>query len=206
MNNNSGKQMLLSVIGVAVLVVAVVGVSFAFFTYTRTGEQDNVITTGSLTFAFADTNFINITDQFPMTTAQGLALNGEGNTCVFTVSGSAPTGTNIGYTVYAQDGAAVGNKTRLQDSEVFVALDASGTGFTPATGVATGTPFSSLTNDVLGTGTITGSGATQTVTFTARMWVDSSVVSIGDADSDDYSAAEYGNLYYSMKIRVEANA
>ena len=204
MNNNSGKQMLLSVVGVAVLVIAVVGVSFAFFTYTRTGAQDNVIQTGTLTFAFEDTSFINIENQFPITTQQGLALTGAGNICEFSVKGSAPTGTNIGYTVFAEDGDAVGSKTRLKDSEVFVALDASGNGFTPAAGVATGTPFSSLTNDTLGTGTITGSGQEQTVNFTARMWVDSSVVSIGEGKT--YTAEAYGNLYYSMRIRVEANA
>ena len=37
MNGNSSKQVLLSVLGIAILVVAVVGVSFAFFSYTKTG-------------------------------------------------------------------------------------------------------------------------------------------------------------------------
>ena len=45
--SNSSKQVLLSVIGVAILVVAVVGVSFAFFNYTRTGQQ-NTVRTGQI--------------------------------------------------------------------------------------------------------------------------------------------------------------
>ena len=50
MENNNSKQAILSIVGIAILVIAVVGVSFAFFTYSRTGEKNNIITTGSITF------------------------------------------------------------------------------------------------------------------------------------------------------------
>ena len=66
MNENSSKQVLLSVIGIAVLVVAVVGVSFAFFTYSKGGTKNNTLTTGSIFFDFTDGNAINLTNQFPM--------------------------------------------------------------------------------------------------------------------------------------------
>ncbi len=52
MENNNSKKVLFSIIGVAILIVAVVGVSFAFFTYSRTGSTNNVITTGKITFNF----------------------------------------------------------------------------------------------------------------------------------------------------------
>ena len=42
-NNNSSKQILLSVLGVAILVVAVVGISFAAFSYSKTGTVENTI-------------------------------------------------------------------------------------------------------------------------------------------------------------------
>ena len=58
MNENSSKQVLLSVLGIAVLVVAVVGVSFAFFTYSKSGTMNNQLTTGSIFFNFSDTKFI----------------------------------------------------------------------------------------------------------------------------------------------------
>lgn len=51
MENNS-KQALLSIVGIAILVIAVVGVSFAFFTYSKEGGADNVITTGSIVFSY----------------------------------------------------------------------------------------------------------------------------------------------------------
>ena len=53
-NSNQSKQILLSVIGVAILVVAVVGVSFAFFNYTRTGAA-NQVSTGKI-------KFVSVTD------------------------------------------------------------------------------------------------------------------------------------------------
>lgn len=201
---NNSKQVLLSIVGVAILVVAVVGVSFAFFTYSKTGSQDNVITTGSLTFAFTDGDFINLQNQMPMSVEKGMALSGKDNVCTFTVKGNAPVGTNIGYTVYADDGEQVGTKDRLKDSEVYVTIAAVGTGFTPAAGVAAGTTFDNLTDGVLGTGTITGSGTEQTVTFTVKMWI-SDTVTIAESGAS-YTPTAYANLYYSMRIRVAANA
>ena len=201
---NNSKQVLLSIVGVAILVVAVVGVSFAFFTYSRTGEQDNIITTGTLTFAFEDGDFINLENQMPMSVTNGKALTGEDNICTFTVKGNAPAGTNISYTVFADPGDAVGNRQRLKDSEVYVMISAVGTGFTPAAGVADATTFDKLSNGILGTGTITGSGTEQTVNFTVKMWI-SDTVTIAESGAS-YTPAAYANLYYSMKIRVEANA
>ena len=58
MNENSSKQVLLSVLGIAVLVVAVVGVSFAFFTYSKTGEKNNTLTTGNIFFNFTNIQYI----------------------------------------------------------------------------------------------------------------------------------------------------
>ena len=40
MENSNSKQVLLSMIGIAILIIAVVGVSFAFFTYSKTGEKN----------------------------------------------------------------------------------------------------------------------------------------------------------------------
>ena len=62
--SNSSKQVLLSVIGVAILVVAVVGVSFAFFNYTRTGQQ-NTVRTGQIYF-MTDYAKFDVTNLFPV--------------------------------------------------------------------------------------------------------------------------------------------
>ena len=48
MEGNQGKRAVLAFVGIAVLVIAVVGVSFAFFTYSRTGDGNNIITAGKI--------------------------------------------------------------------------------------------------------------------------------------------------------------
>ena len=75
MKGNNSKQVLLSVLGVAILVVAVVGVSFAAFSYSKTGEKVNTITTGTITMSYSETtNGINLTNALPMTDGVGMAL------------------------------------------------------------------------------------------------------------------------------------
>jgi len=78
-NSKQSKQVLLSVIGVAILVVAVVGVSFAFFNYTRTGAQ-NQVSTGFIKFNSSQTGAMAITNAFPGevsgTSSVDISING----------------------------------------------------------------------------------------------------------------------------------
>lgn len=80
-NSKQSKQILLSVIGVAILVVAVVGVSFAFFNYTRTGAE-NTVSTGKIKFVSEQDGSITISNVFPLTSEQlatEIAKTTEGN-------------------------------------------------------------------------------------------------------------------------------
>ena len=71
-NNNNSKQVLLSVLGVAILVVAVVGVSFAAFSYQGIGETENTISTGTISMMYNEPdNGINLTNALPTTDEQG---------------------------------------------------------------------------------------------------------------------------------------
>ena len=75
MKDNNSKQVLLSVLGVAILVVAVVGVSFAAFTFSQTGNVENTITTGTISMTYTEPeNGINLTNAMPMTDDSGKVL------------------------------------------------------------------------------------------------------------------------------------
>lgn len=101
-NNNSSKQILLSVLGVAILVVAVVGISFAAFSYSKAGEKENTITTGTITMSYTeDTNGISLVDALPITDATGIALKGENNYFDFTVDTKVAGTTSIDYAITA---------------------------------------------------------------------------------------------------------
>ena len=101
-NNNSSKQILLSVLGVAILVVAVVGISFAAFSYSKTGTVTNTITTGTITMSYSEpTNGINLTNALPITDTAGKALSGNNNTFDFTVNATTSGNANINYAITA---------------------------------------------------------------------------------------------------------
>ena len=101
-NNNSSKQILLSVLGVAILVVAVVGISFAAFTYSRAGEKENTITTGTITMNYSeDTNGIKLENALPMTDTAGKVLADENQYFDFTVTSTMSGTATINYAVTA---------------------------------------------------------------------------------------------------------
>lgn len=208
MNENSSKQVLLSVLGIAVLVVAVVGVSFAFFTYSKTGEKNNTLTTGNIFFNFTEGNAINLTNQFPMADTAGKALTTADNGALeFSVVGYDSSAKGIAYTVYAIPGDADASKTRFKDSEIKLYLETAAEGVTNnySDPKVVGTD-GSLTAEglALATGKITATSSTsqQTDTYTLRMWI-SDTVTIGAGKS--YTTEAYAKMYYSLKLKVVAN-
>ena len=102
MNNNSSKQVLLSVIGVAILVVAVVGVSFAFFSYVYNGQTANTVKTGTIVFTASDTQ-LKLTNVFPTTGVYGTRDNGDIVNATVSIQGSTTYEEGIDFTVKAVD-------------------------------------------------------------------------------------------------------
>lgn len=99
MSNNSSKQLILSVIGVAILIISVVGVSFAIFSYARSGKKTNQIYTGSINFVFEDGDQIYLKNQFPVTSSAVIDLDKDEipaenhHTATIRISGSVSSGT-----------------------------------------------------------------------------------------------------------------
>lgn len=223
MENNS-KQAVLSIVGIAILVIAVVGVSFAFFTYSKEGTKNNVITTGKIEFAYEETNQLSLTNLFPESIDEGK----DNDTFNFTVSGTIPTTANaVNYTVTAiagdqmyRDDNEVPTEgdtsddtvlTRMRDSEINLYVTGDGTivdGYDDGTKSA----GSSATGFQIASGTINNTGVKQTHTYTMTMWVNDTVT-ISDTDTTKTYCAStgcadtrtvYSNLYYSLKVNVSA--
>lgn len=193
-NNNSSKQILLSVLGVAILVVAVVGISFAAFSYSKTGEVSNTITTGTITMTYTEpTNGINLTDALPITDTAGKALSGDNNTFDFTVTATIAGTTTINYAITAVKGdgctlADDGIKVYLtdqNDAEVLAPTKVTALSKTVA-GNDAGAPADQY---VLKTGTYSTVGTT-TENYRLRMWV-----------ADDYVAPATSQQYI-LKVNV----
>ncbi len=85
MVNKNKKTFLLVVIGI-ILLIGTLGLTYAFFNYTRTGASNN-IRVGNINFSFGQTNTINLTNVFPIasnsldsTNSGEVLLNISGNT------------------------------------------------------------------------------------------------------------------------------
>ena len=66
------KKVLVSVLGILGIILATVGVTYAFFSYSKTGTRQNTITSGAITFHYKEgTRKIEINDVMPMTDADG---------------------------------------------------------------------------------------------------------------------------------------
>ena len=100
-NSNSSKQILLSVIGVAILVVAVVGVSFAFYSYNRVGNK-NTLKTGTITFNTTNTT-IDMSNVFPVSKSDILTDSVNVGTGFVDISGSTSYNKGIDFTVTVED-------------------------------------------------------------------------------------------------------
>lgn len=124
---NSQKKILLSVLGVAILVVAVIGISFAAFSLTKTSDNPNTIQTGTLMVSYSeDTTEINITDALPMSDADALSASNLKNTnesFIFTVSTSASDAVTIPYSISLSPVAA---ENTLLNSNIKVYLTKGG--------------------------------------------------------------------------------
>ena len=207
MKDNNSKQVLLSVLGVAILVVAVVGVSFAAFSYTDSGTQVNTITTGSITMSYSeDTNGISLKDALPMTDEQGKALTGENNVFDFTITASVTGDATINYAIIAAPEDS-NSSTFVTDDTVKVYLtdtEDAATGKTtsgpailsslPASSTVSATTGAPNTADdyVLANGTY--SGASNSDSYRLRMWIDGSATAPTTSET------------YKLRVRVYGQA
>ena len=176
---SSSKQVLLSVLAVAILVVAVVGVSFAFFTYSKQGETVNTITTGTLVFSYNEPdNGILLENAVPMSDEDAkTTLTSGRNVFDFTVTSTINGNATINYEITAKESTDQSDIGTLESKYVKVSLDkVAGGSETP---VKAATHYDDLTagtiatgDKLLGTGSATNSsGSAVTTTYRLRMWM-----------------------------------
>ena len=98
----SNKKILLTTIAIAILVVLVSGVTFAFFNYTRTGVS-NVIKVGRIYFNSNQTDSINLTNAFPIDKNNVSTDTNNSDEAVISITGDTTYDGGIEYVVKAVD-------------------------------------------------------------------------------------------------------
>ena len=125
------KQILFGFIGVAILLIGIVGVTYAFFNYTRTGAA-NTIRTGKIEFASEQGEEVTLSDLFPISATGTITPQtpGVGSVTVH-VSGDTDYSGGIEYVVKSVN-VTGSNGTNLPIS-VNISYEANGAGKTIGT-------------------------------------------------------------------------
>ena len=195
---NNKKQLLLTIGLVLILVLMIVGISYAAFKFTGLGKKENTITTGAITMEYTEsTNTISMNNALPTTDATGKVRLTEGEYFDFTLSGTIKGSENINWEIAAEDVTTASRKIDGKYIKLYLtSLDENNnetevmkpTVYTTekAENTYTGRPTNMMS---LAKGTTSTSFSTK---YRLRMYVDESYNPQGDG----------GNLAFSVKINA----
>ena len=196
---NNKKQLLLSIGLVLVLVLMIVGISYAAFKFVGLGKKENTITTGAITMEYTEsTNTISMTGALPTTDTTGKVRLTKGEYFDFTIKSNIQGNANINWEIAAEDVTpssakkmagkniklyltkldSTGAETQVMTPKVYSATTSANT--------KTGRPSGVMS---LATGTMSTSGTTN---YRLRMYVDEDYNPQGDG----------GGLSFSVKINA----
>ena len=196
---NNKKQLLLSIGLVLILVLMIVGISYAAFKFVGLGTKPNTITTGAITMEYTETtNTISMNNALPTTDATGKVRLTAGEYFDFTIKSSIKGNANINWEIAAEDITpssakkmdgkniklyltkldSTGAETQVMAPKVYNASTSANT--------KTGRPSGVMS---LATGTMS---ASETTNYRLRMYVDEDYNPQGDG----------GGLSFSVKINA----
>ncbi len=207
-DKNQKKKVLILVL-VLGIVLLTIGGTYAFFTYTRQGQQENVLTTGRLYFVYDElsenpTNIINIQNAFPMSDSEG-KVQGEPGMFEFEVRATTQ-GADINYEIYLTKEET----STLPEKSVRTYLTEDGIDITPTLKEEVinsyrDLGFSQLPNleekvgKTLYQGTVEDSSIEYSKTYRFRMWLDE------NANTTRNGEWLYGGMSFSVKVNVYAS-
>ena len=193
------KQLLLSIGLVLILVLMIVGISYAAFKFTGLGNKPNTITTGAITMEYTEsTNTISMTGALPTTDATGKVRLTAGEYFDFTIKSNIQGNANINWEIAAEDiTASSAKKMNGKNIKLYLTkLDSAGAetqvmapkvyNASTSANTKTGRPSGVMS---LATGTMSTS---ETTNYRLRMYVDEDYNPQGDG----------GGLSFSVKINA----
>jgi len=200
---NKKKQIIITLIAIISLIVITVGVTYAFFNYSRTGTTDNVVKTGGITFLYTEVSGvgkgISLTEAYPVADSIGKVQTGEGKVFDFKVTSNISMNSNIDYQVTAR------KKTRstLANSAVKVYLtEVNGTeqelllSKYSELSQTDKVDISKYDERILYEATVPANTANYEKNFRLRMWVD---------ENTDFSDESMNDKTFTLTVNVYAD-
>ena len=190
------KKVIIAII-VAVLLISIVGVTFAAYTYTRQGTSNSKQVVGDIYMHYTESNTLTLSNAMPSSTYI------ENNYFEFTVDGkNTTTNKDIIYDISLVHGDVPQGKTetnRIDDK--FLKFRLVEVINNEETEILNNKSYDDLTSKRIHVETIpknTTSGITHT--YRLYMWISNDVV-IGNYNQD-YTESEWSNLFASIKVNV----
>ena len=180
------------------LLIVVIGISYAAFTYSGVGQKTNTITTGAITMSYTESsNTISMNNALPTTDSTGKTRKNTGEYFDFTVKSSIAGNTDINYEIAAKE--ETGNTFSGSNIKYYLTtVDSAGKETEvmapriyyeePSGNVYTGRPSDMMS---LFVGNLNQQGDT-TINYRLRLWVD-----------ENYNPQnDNGGLTYKVRVNV----
>ena len=181
---NSKKRNLLIGLGISLIFVLGIGMSYAYWLTTKTQETANAVKTGCFSTTFTDQNNINLTNQFPISDTEGASLTPY----TFTITNTCQTVANYQVNLETLSGTTLGLshvKTLFNKKDVLGIAKLVNAYDTATTTIDGATDGRRLTKGTL--------AANASVTYELRLWMDK-----------DTTQTDGENKTYASKIVVDA--
>ncbi len=181
MNESLKKDRMVLIISILILVVLLIGVSFAYLVTTLTGDKEYIVRAGSLNLILTENNEITLEGQIPEEDSVGMSQDG------FTFSVENKGNIETEYTVYLDDIELSEGETRIPDSALRYSLEKNET-----LGEAKDlTTMGANPNRVVDSDSLPVDGIN---TYTLRIWIDY-----------DATVEEASGKVFKAKLRIEAS-
>ena len=215
MVNNKNKTVGI-VLGIFALVIVTTAASFAFFTYSRTGNTTTTITSGDIEFTYEEGDSASLANAFPVSDKVGAQDTSEEYT--FTVNmKSSSTANKMNYNVYLLDANDAESANYFTNEQIKYALVKNGT-YVAGTSSTTGRKLSQVPGFTAGS--YEGEGlvledqeimANTIDEYKLRIWISDDVNYSNTSTTDDgttvdndseISTGKYNGYKYSLKVKV----
>ena len=181
MNETIKKDKMIIIISILILVVLLIGVTFAYLVTTLTGEKEYIIRADSLNLILTENNELTLEGQIPEEDSVGMARDG------FTFSVENKGNIETEYTVYLDDIELSKGETRMPDSALRYSLEKN-----DVVGEAQNlTNMGANPNRVVDSDSLPVDGIN---TYTLKIWIDY-----------DATTEEASGKVFKAKLRVEAS-
>ena len=189
------KKIILLSIAILMLILGVLGVAYAYFSYSKEGSSNNQLVTGDIWMHYLEGQEVTLSDSYPSATKPSKYFE-------FTVDGkNTNTTKDVIYDINIMHGEAQGT-TRIADKNLRFTLEEkkdSGAWTTVIDNLGY-SDFSSGKRIWVDT---ISKNTTEKTTHTYRlyMWIGEGLT-VSDTDEADYTTSEWNGIYATVKIKV----